>query len=334
MMEINIELCKHKIIAMRTVILVLLLISLGVQRSMTQPPILSDTNNLKKGIYKSFAEFKNNTPSIQFDFKIREEHPRYGYFFENKQCNLYSVLIDKEESNRIGTIYGFCDGEEIYITNEYGYMTNFFDKIEYLGRFIYCEQYIVRGEPGNEKRSLQRNAIDINSGERFMIKSRHTAEEWFWKEPSICEQIRKDNFSNEKELLIEYSEKHPEEIIDEEYFTKFDSILYRIKTDTSYLSYYKIVRSNAIHPIFSNVKVVFEYYNNGLKKTQGIRLEYNNGENVSKNKVGTWYYYYNNGNIKKIENYNYNGLLNGLVITFNREEVKVDEKTYSNGILL
>ncbi len=64
-------------------------------------PVLSQS--VKKGIYRSFAEFKNNTPYIE-NFKI-----------ENGKFN--TIQLEDNKGNNISTLklFGFCDGEKYWL---------------------------------------------------------------------------------------------------------------------------------------------------------------------------------------------------------------------------
>jgi len=87
-------------------------------------------DSVKKGIYGSFNEFKNNNPAFLFDFKV---HNRAGKIYKKSSDtnDLYIEITDpafKFDRNLfLSTIYGFCDGENIYVkekvfNNEFGFV--------------------------------------------------------------------------------------------------------------------------------------------------------------------------------------------------------------------
>jgi hypothetical protein len=99
--------------------------------------ITKDT--LKKGIYGSFNEFKNNNPAFLYDFKV---HNRAGKVYKKSRDtnDLYIDITDPafnfDRSLFLSAIYGFCDGENVYIkekvfNNEFGFV-----EISPKGRYI------------------------------------------------------------------------------------------------------------------------------------------------------------------------------------------------------
>lgn len=101
-------------------------------------PILS-ANALKKGIYTSFDEFRNNNPSIP-NFEIRND-------------NKSSLLIAKDATGQeypIRKIWGFCDGDKVFIKS----IDNFFE-LHFLNGTIYsrASKQIIRSS-GKESKIL------------------------------------------------------------------------------------------------------------------------------------------------------------------------------------
>lgn len=74
----------------------------AVNQQALQLPILL-TDSLKKGVYKSFKEFTNNSPSIP-DYRIEK----------NERSSKLIVEKDGQEFP-VKNIWGFCDGERIFI---------------------------------------------------------------------------------------------------------------------------------------------------------------------------------------------------------------------------
>lgn len=101
-------------------------------------PVLS-ANVLKKGIYTSFNEFRNNNPSI----------PNYEIRKDNKS----SLLIAKDANGQeypIRKIWGFCDGDKVFIKS----VDNFFE-LHFLNGTIYSKasKQIIRSS-GNDSKIL------------------------------------------------------------------------------------------------------------------------------------------------------------------------------------
>jgi hypothetical protein len=68
-------------------------------------PVLLE-NVYKKGVYKSFEEFKNNTPSIS-DYSIKK----------TEKADLLYVKDEQGQELPIRKVWGFCDGTTIYINS-------------------------------------------------------------------------------------------------------------------------------------------------------------------------------------------------------------------------
>ncbi|MEJ8820335.1 hypothetical protein [Lacibacter sp. H407] len=99
-------------------------------------PVLS-AKTLKKGIYSSYDEFRNNNPSIP-DFEIRKDSKS-------------SLLIAKDANGQeypARKIWGFCDGEKVFIKS----IDNFFE-LHFLNGTIYsrASKQIIRSSGKDSK---------------------------------------------------------------------------------------------------------------------------------------------------------------------------------------
>lgn len=82
-------------------------------------PILKEP--LKKGIYGSFWEFKNNAPKVSLKFELHGLDDK-KYLKKGNTDNLSVELIDTalitNKDIFMSSIYGFCDGEKIFINEK------------------------------------------------------------------------------------------------------------------------------------------------------------------------------------------------------------------------
>lgn len=85
-------------------------VSLNAQEFIPTSP-----KDLKKGIYKNFEEFKNNTPSITLDYEVLRVYKDTGGILDKEETAFFQLDVTKEEGKRIGRVYGFCDGKNVYI---------------------------------------------------------------------------------------------------------------------------------------------------------------------------------------------------------------------------
>lgn len=177
---------------------------------------------LKPGFYKSFEEFKTNSPSLDFNYTLKEKPVKYGGIITGSgKVIYYQINIDKKKAKTLGKVYGFCDGKNVYIYQGKSYfnLKSSFVKIEYLGRYCYYKAVDIdrnigpSGSAGTSA-SLEERAIDINTGGDKRLNKLN-----------IKEILEKDtellsDFNNEKkkgkalkEYIVSYSDKHEDEII-------------------------------------------------------------------------------------------------------------------------
>jgi len=76
------------------------------------------SSDLKIGIYKNFEEFKNNSPSIKLEYQVLEAQKKTAGIFDGMKTTFFYLDISKEAAKKIGKVYGFCDGKNIFI-NEF-----------------------------------------------------------------------------------------------------------------------------------------------------------------------------------------------------------------------
>ncbi len=95
----------------------------------------STTNNIlttkkfNRGIYVTFKEFKENSPSITDGFIVSADTSKY---------DRYTLLVP-DSKKKFRNIYGFSDGESIYINAQTYEQNTYFVKILMLGKVIYFE---------------------------------------------------------------------------------------------------------------------------------------------------------------------------------------------------
>jgi hypothetical protein len=87
---------------------------------------------LKRGLYKTYSEFINNSPSITTEFIVKQRNTLNGgspWDFETK------------DGTKVGSIYGFCDGSTVYLK---GVRMSGYCKVEYIGTYSFFN-YVTHG---------------------------------------------------------------------------------------------------------------------------------------------------------------------------------------------
>ena len=75
-------------------------VSLNAQEFIPTSP-----KDLKKGIYKNFEEFKNNTPSITLDYEVLRVYKDTGGILDKEETAFFQLDVTKEEGKRICLLY-------------------------------------------------------------------------------------------------------------------------------------------------------------------------------------------------------------------------------------
>ena len=184
-------------------------------KAFAQYPILSDSIK-KAGIYRTFEEFKNNNPSIILDlnnstYKIESYERKYGNIGNRKFMNVYGLNCDERISINIGYIFGFCDGNKIYITSgitQYPHHKRFYE-IEYLNRYSYFDFLtpfsLGTGSNIMYSEDLETKVIDLATG-KYKVLSKSFIKKLISDNSELTKKFElQDNKSQHlKEYLIEY----------------------------------------------------------------------------------------------------------------------------------
>lgn len=197
-------------------ITVLLCLVFIVQYSRAQKLIIDNGVVLNRGIYKTYDEFKNNSPSIPLDFDIVSADTGV----------LYRLKIDKEKTDLFGVVWGFCDGKNSYINLDYNMSRkrifrpgSLFSKITYLGRYCYFRNY----QPGTGLifRALLAYVIEINTGDELCLNceinfgfiKQSQFKKILTKDSELWDEYKRDKSG--EDLFLKYIKKYSERYRDE-----------------------------------------------------------------------------------------------------------------------
>jgi hypothetical protein len=192
-----------------------------MQMAYSQNLVIDNNITLKRGIYKTYEEFKNNSPSVPMEYEIKAVR----LIMENLLYNdtVYQMNIDKDKANEIGDVWGFCDEKFVYINMQHKVMTtkkvfkpgSQFDKLLYVGR--YC--CFISVQPQSNSINLEHYfvALDFNTGKEIVI-NKGALKKIISKDEGLLEDFKNEKFldKNSDDTYIKYlrlySERHKDEI--------------------------------------------------------------------------------------------------------------------------
>jgi len=286
---------------------VLIILICIVRVSNAQQLITDEGIQLKPGIYRDFYEFKYNRPSIKFDYTVFPPGP---------PAYSYTINISKQAVKAIGTIYGFCDGKDVYLSySKSPGVPLTYGKVSYLGRYCIYWFTVMRTWSVNVTEyfympiplgtSDLAAIIDMNTGQTYGL-SRKIVEYLIEDDPEIHNRYLSDEKDREnlEAYLVEYLEKHKHEIkINKDYLTSGDineMLLYKY-SDLSPLDYCnKIIEEISGCKDILEIEISESKYSNGQYKHIGLRARHNYGYNPDYlYRIGKWRYYDKNGNLEK-----------------------------------
>ncbi len=76
-----------------------------------QELITKSGTTLKAGFYKTHEEMKFNNPSVPFNYQVGMKKA----CIEEDCVYRYRIRIDRAKAKQVGEVYGFCDGENVYV---------------------------------------------------------------------------------------------------------------------------------------------------------------------------------------------------------------------------
>ena len=200
-----------KNISLKSFLTILLIASINIAKCQviidslkSKEDYIINTTVYKKGIYKSFEEFKYNSPSITSSFTFNK--------------NNVWLLEDEEKEDRVKKYeyWGFCDGEKIYIRWNKNY------ELLEKGRYCFFEAKEVNiipvissgipiPVPIPDKDAL---IINFNNGKVFEISKKLLEHIFETDDQELLKQFKNDNKKNKKylEYIVLYNERNGDKI--------------------------------------------------------------------------------------------------------------------------
>lgn len=192
--------------------------------------------NLKKGFYKSFAEFRSNSPGIPFDEGTMKFDESNETLHNSSLTNIYSIrrgtfkvlrLREKASNKRVSAkaMWAYCDGQRIFLNSYMHDGGKMFVELLVMGRYCYFIQKRDlplfpedhrRPDYGNTQfdSHVDQYVININNGKIFRLYKR-ILEMILKSDAELFAEMKRDKDIKNK-LLIDYirryNERHADEI--------------------------------------------------------------------------------------------------------------------------
>ena len=194
--------------------------------------------------------------------------------------------------------------------------------------------------------------LDIQTDKAICL-SKGMLYEMIAKYPDLKKEYFSDTLSDSKEVVRKYikklsdkdseislTTKDIEEQLENKLKTQIVLLkenLYRIDTNISYKRYYENIIEQASHPDIEDIKLVSEEYSVGIFKSIGLEAKHNikvEGDYSSHYnyvKIGTWRYFYENGQIKMLVDYDLNENKDGGLIKYDKNGNIKKVEEYKSG---
>jgi hypothetical protein len=281
----------------------------------SQNIIFEDTLNLKKGVYRTFDEFKFNDPSLNFDFNAIP-------IPKTKSHKRYKINLSNYHPKNFETIFGFCDGQNVYLCDYHSLLSEDteFDKIQYLGIYsiFYEHRIVIKNGPSNSQHmyiddEFILSVLDIKSGDKFPLNKR-TIKKILSNDSQLLNDFNNSKNKNSDSTLIKFTEKYIKsnyssiELSRKRVMSVSDinSFFKKTVNDSTLEAYYKRIENEFNNnPTFIKFVISETFHKNNRIKKKGIKVWHDlDGDPRHSCKIGIWSYYSADG--KLIEEIEYN----------------------------
>lgn len=184
---------------------------------------LSQTNDilttevLRKGVYRSFEEFRTNSPSLTGEFYMKEKSEFAQSNLGSVKNKLYHLDSNGNETRIKHSVWGYCDGENVYILwdNDGTVLKDYFLKIQFLGRYCLFEDSGYNNVAGTTmvNRYYTDYVLNINNGEVFHLKNK-VVKIILERDSDMLKEFKNETnkSSVRREYIKKYCLKYPDEI--------------------------------------------------------------------------------------------------------------------------
>ncbi|MCW3462421.1 hypothetical protein [Chitinophaga nivalis] len=170
--------------------------------------LIIHAQKFKKGLYKSFAEFQNNSPSADGDLVIKtRSNAAQIYLLANRNELVLRDAYGQE--HKVKNYWGYCDGQNIYVRD------NGLNKIQELGFYCIYEQHGVQPSRSyinqadmtiNSMNTPYRlkKLINILTGEILELSAYNLKKYILPQDPELLKEFRADRQRKDQEAYYIY----------------------------------------------------------------------------------------------------------------------------------
>jgi len=164
-----------------------------------QYPIQNDSVKIR-GVYKSFAEFQNNSPSLHFEFTLEEKSTGSGAMGAGEKLLQYKMEVSKDKKSQLDNVWGFCDGKEVYRRDVNNTWFLVFSPISELNTYPVYQG--IQYSFSNGSNTIVFYVIDIQNGTETTLTTSMIKKLLKKSAPELFDKFRKE--SSKKEKLYKY----------------------------------------------------------------------------------------------------------------------------------
>lgn len=126
----------------RQVIILLFSLALLQTADAQDSAFIYDMHHYKKGVYKTFKEFRSNNPAVNGTLRIKDKTPAAQIYLFSARNELHIVDSTGQEK-KVKDYWGYCDGQSIYIKD------NGLNKLQEIGYYCLYQVKAITSSTGN-----------------------------------------------------------------------------------------------------------------------------------------------------------------------------------------
>jgi hypothetical protein len=177
--------------------------------SFAQDTSIYDTHQLKKGIYKSFKEFRSNQPSENGRLVVKDKTPAAQIYLLASRNQL--MLLDSAgHEHKVKNFWGYSDGTAAYIRD------NGLNKLDEIGYYCLYQVHAITSAPANRATegiifnntppaTISRKVLNIVTGDVYDLTFFNLRRYILPQDTALLREFNQD--PKNKEKLIFYIEK-------------------------------------------------------------------------------------------------------------------------------